>query len=90
VFDSQSVKGVIVWNSMILSFSACGMIENALDLFAQMQMPGGMLDGRTFTALLSACALSRLVEEGWNYFSLMEHIYDIALTPEHYTCMVRI
>ncbi|KAJ8445148.1 hypothetical protein Cgig2_029520 [Carnegiea gigantea] len=90
VFDSQSVKVVIVWNSMILSFSAHRMIENALDLFAQMQMSGGMPDGRTFTALLSACALSGLVEEGWNYFSLMEHIYDIALTLEHYTCMVRI
>lgn len=90
VFDSQSVKDVAVWNSMISSFSAHWMTENALDLFAQMQMSGGMPDGRTFTALLSACALSGLVEEGWYYFSLMEHIYGIAPTLEHYTCMVGI
>ena len=90
VFDSQSVKDVALWNSMISSFSSHGMTENALDLFAQMQMSGGVPDGKTFIALLSACAQSGLVDKGWNYFTLMEHTYGIAPTLEHYTCMVGI
>ncbi|KAH9623938.1 hypothetical protein KSS87_009602 [Heliosperma pusillum] len=88
VFDLETCKDNAVWNAMILSFSAHGMTKNAVALFEQMETSGIVPDGKTFTALLSACARDGLILQGRKYFTLMSTNFGISPSLEHYTCMV--
>ncbi|KAL9245515.1 hypothetical protein vseg_019159 [Gypsophila vaccaria] len=88
VFDSETDKDTAVWNAMISSFAAHGMTRNAFALFEQMLTSGTVPDGKTFTAVLSACARDGSILEGWKYFTLMSTNFRISPSLEHYTCMV--
>ncbi|XAR62978.1 hypothetical protein NMG60_11022748 [Bertholletia excelsa] len=88
VFQKIHSKTLATWNSMIMSFAIYSQGKEAISLFNQMQEAGIQPDGITFTALLSACKNSGLVDEGWKYFDSMKADYNIVPTIEHYSCMV--
>ncbi|KAF2302204.1 hypothetical protein GH714_033732 [Hevea brasiliensis] len=88
VFRRTTNKTLACWNCMIMGFSIYGLGMEAISLFSEMQGAGVLPDSITFTALLSACKNSGLVDEGWDYFDSMGKDYGIKPTIEHYSCMV--
>ncbi|WVZ13125.1 hypothetical protein V8G54_017655 [Vigna mungo] len=89
VFRGLEVKGVSSWNSMIGGFAMHGKGEDAIRLFKEMEQEGMVVpDDITFVNVLTACARSGLVEEGFYYFSYMVDVHGIEPTKEHYGCMV--
>ncbi|XP_039027680.1 pentatricopeptide repeat-containing protein At4g35130, chloroplastic-like [Hibiscus syriacus] len=42
----------------------------------------------TFVSLLSACSISGMVDEGWEYFNSMKRDYGIDPGTEHFGCML--
>ncbi|KAJ7951286.1 putative Pentatricopeptide repeat-containing protein [Quillaja saponaria] len=88
VFRKIQSKTLASWNCMIMGYAIYGKGEEAIILFAEMCQMGIRPDAITFTALLSGCKNSGLIEEGWNYFDSMKKEYNINPTIEHYCCMV--
>lgn len=87
VFQKTHNKTLATWNSMIMGFSIYSLGERAILHFDEMLEEGIKPDAITFTALLSSCKHSGLIEEGWRYFDSMRN-YGIIPTIEHYSCMV--
>ncbi|XP_057852255.2 pentatricopeptide repeat-containing protein At3g12770 [Cryptomeria japonica] len=88
LFEKMCSRDAASWNAMIAAYGMNGYGENALALFSQMQQVGPMPNHITFICVLSACAHSGLVNEGWQYFDCMRHNYCITPRIEHYACMV--
>nr|DAD19176.1 TPA_asm: hypothetical protein HUJ06_020639 [Nelumbo nucifera] len=88
VFLKIQNKNVACWNSMIMGFSIHGLGKEGVLLFTEMCEAGVQPDSITFTAVLSACKNSGLIDEGWKYFDSMSKDYNIIPTLEHYSCMV--
>ncbi|WVZ61944.1 hypothetical protein U9M48_011749 [Paspalum notatum var. saurae] len=88
VFDSLHRRDVVCWSAMISAYANHGESEEALDLFSQMKSEGIRPNSFTFTAVLVACGHSGLVDEGLKHFNSILKDYHIALTLEHYACMV--
>lgn len=88
VFRKSANKALASWNCMITGFAIYGNGKEAVLLFHDMLETGFQPDAITFTALLSACKNSGLIEEGWTYFDSMSTDYNIIPTIEHYSCMV--
>lgn len=89
VFCGLKVKGVSSWNCMIGGFAMHGKGEEAIRLFREMEEEAMVApDSITFVNVLTACAHSGLVEEGWYYFHYMVDVHGIERTKEHYGCMV--
>ncbi|KHN44997.1 Pentatricopeptide repeat-containing protein [Glycine soja] len=89
VFCGLKVKRVSSWNCMIGGFAMHGKGEDAIRLFKEMEEEAMVApDSITFVNVLTACAHSGLVEEGWYYFRYMVDVHGIDPTKEHYGCMV--
>ncbi|KAL5859552.1 hypothetical protein ACOSQ4_000848 [Xanthoceras sorbifolium] len=88
VFRNNVNKTLASWNCMMTGFAIYGHGKEAISLFHEMCGTGVQPDDITFTALLSACKNSGLVDEGWKYFDSMSANIDITPTIEHYSCMV--
>ncbi|XP_072955483.1 pentatricopeptide repeat-containing protein At4g21300 isoform X1 [Typha angustifolia] len=88
VFDSMTEKNEVSWNSIIAAYGTHGLVKDAVNLFQQMQEAGHKADHITFLALLSACAHSGQVEEGYRLFHCMTDEYRIPARMEHYACMI--
>ncbi|KAK4847707.1 hypothetical protein QYF36_004965 [Acer negundo] len=88
VFWNSVNKTQASWNCMISGLAINGHGKEAISLFHEMDGAGVQPDEITFTALLSACKNSGLVDEGWNYFDSMRADYNITPTIEHHSCMV--
>ncbi|KAF9614913.1 hypothetical protein IFM89_021343 [Coptis chinensis] len=88
VFRKIKNKTVASWNSMIMGFAIHGLGEQAIVLFNEICEAGLQPDSITFTAVLSGCRHSGLIDEGWKYFDSMNEDYNIIPTLEHYSCMV--
>ncbi|RVX00266.1 Pentatricopeptide repeat-containing protein [Vitis vinifera] len=86
VFDKMPNRSVVSWNSMIMDM-AC-QADKALEMFLDMEKRGPMPNDATFICVLSACAHSGMILEGWWYFDLMRQVYKIEPKVEHYGCMV--
>ncbi|XVF44562.1 hypothetical protein PTKIN_Ptkin02bG0134700 [Pterospermum kingtungense] len=84
---SNGKGDVLLWNAMIGGFATHGLVKEALELFAEMQVVGIVPDEITYLSLLSACAHGGLVKEAWYLF---ECLGKHGMTPksEHYACMV--
>lgn len=80
-------KTLASWNCMIMGFAINGCGREVIALLDGMQRAGILPDAITFTALLSGCKNSGLVEEGWKCFDMMSNDYGIKPTIEHYSCM---
>ncbi|XP_015069265.1 pentatricopeptide repeat-containing protein At4g02750-like [Solanum pennellii] len=88
LFRSMKKRDTISWNAMIVAQACHGSAKEALDLFPSMIQAGYEPDHVTFLGVLTACAHSGLVDEGWSYFVSMEKRWSITPKAEHYNCMV--
>ncbi|KAH0468974.1 hypothetical protein IEQ34_002206 [Dendrobium chrysotoxum] len=88
VFQKQSARDLVSWNSMISGFAQHGYGKSALDIFRDMEARGLEMDDITFIGVIMACTHTGLVEEGKRYFNLMVKNHGICPTMEVYACMV--
>ncbi|KAJ7529958.1 hypothetical protein O6H91_15G072200 [Diphasiastrum complanatum] len=88
LFNNMSERDVASWNAMIVGYAQNGLGKEALSLFDQMQREGTKPNEVTYICLLSACAHSRLVDEGRYVFDSMCKNHGVTPTREHYACMV--
>ncbi|XVF26124.1 hypothetical protein REPUB_Repub13aG0273000 [Reevesia pubescens] len=88
VFNKMLVREVCTWNAMISLLACNGKEKEALDLFEKTKMEGVCPNGVTFVAVLTACARTKRVELGSEFFQSMSCQYDIVPIMEHYGCMV--
>ncbi|MBA0605140.1 hypothetical protein Godav_017748 [Gossypium davidsonii] len=88
VFERIENKTLATWNCLIMGFAIYGLGKEVVSLFEQMLGADIIPDAITFTAVLSGCKNSGLVNEGWKYFDSMSSDYGIIPTIEHYSCMV--
>jgi len=88
VFERQTDRDLVSWNSMLSGYAQHGYSQKALDVFRQMEAEGIEMDGVTFLSVIMGCAHAGLVEEGQQYFDSMGRDYGITPTMEHYACMV--
>ncbi|KAJ4868815.1 Pentatricopeptide repeat-containing protein [Raphanus sativus] len=84
VFNQMSEKDVVSWNSLISAYARHGGGESAVVAFKTMQEEGEVdADAATFTAVLSACSHSGLVEEGLEIFNSIAKP-----SADHFSCLV--
>uniref|UniRef100_J3L0G4 Pentacotripeptide-repeat region of PRORP domain-containing protein n=2 Tax=Oryza brachyantha TaxID=4533 RepID=J3L0G4_ORYBR len=90
IFDRMVCRNVVSWSSMIDAYSHHGHGEAALDLFKMMEKaePVVLPNMVTFSAVLSACRQSGLVDDGRATLHLMKNQYGINPGPEHYACFI--
>nr|KYP75217.1 hypothetical protein KK1_007922 [Cajanus cajan] len=88
VFDGLVKTDEVSWNTMLIGYATNGYGIEALTLFSEMRYSGVRPSAITFTAVLSACDHSGLVEEGRSLFHTMKHTYNMNPGIEHYSCMV--
>ncbi|XP_058743889.1 pentatricopeptide repeat-containing protein At4g01030, mitochondrial [Vicia villosa] len=88
VFSKIQEKTLACWNCMMMGHAIHGHGEEVMILYDKMREKGIRPDAITFTALLSGCKNSGLVDEGWKFFDSMQEDYNIIPTIEHYCCMV--
>ncbi|PIN03125.1 hypothetical protein CDL12_24354, partial [Handroanthus impetiginosus] len=88
VFNSMHKKNVITWNAMLGGLAMHGKGSMVMDMFDQMLQEAMKPNDVTFTAMLSACSHSGLVEEGRRLFYSLENVYGIIPSMENYACMV--
>lgn len=87
VFKMMPLRNVIMWNAMLNGLAMHGMGGMVLDMFDQM-VKEVQPDDVTFTAILSACSHSGLIDEGRHFFYNLELMYGIRPSIEHYACIV--
>ncbi|KAI4369144.1 hypothetical protein MLD38_017627 [Melastoma candidum] len=88
VFEGLPEKDVLTWTTLISGFARHGDAEGALGYFSKMLHAGVIPVDITFTAVLSACSRSGMVEHGFKIFESMTRDYGIQPRLEHYGCMV--
>ncbi|KAK9083062.1 hypothetical protein Scep_029533 [Stephania cephalantha] len=88
LFDSMEVKDKFVYTSLISGYAMQGRGREALELFEEMILYGMKPDHTTMLVVLSACTLSRFVNEGQELFKKMVQEYEIDPQMEHFHCMV--
>ncbi|KAF7038299.1 hypothetical protein CFC21_048498 [Triticum aestivum] len=65
VFDGMAEdKNLVAWSSMIGGYSRAGMVNEALDLFRDMQAAGVSPDEVTMVSVISACAKAGALDLG--------------------------
>ncbi|CAI9289880.1 unnamed protein product [Lactuca saligna] len=64
VFEKQSEKDLVSWNSMISGYAQHGYGKKALEIFEEMRKENIKMDDITFIGVISACTHAGLVNEG--------------------------
>ncbi|KGN57354.1 pentatricopeptide repeat-containing protein At5g04780, mitochondrial [Cucumis sativus] len=90
IFNEISWRGIVSWSAMIGGLAQHGHGRKALQLFYQMLKNGILPNHITLVSVLSACNHAGLVTEARRFFGLMEKLFGITPTQEHYACMVDI
>nr|GEY72859.1 hypothetical protein [Tanacetum cinerariifolium] len=90
LFNNMPERNTITWNSMIFGLANHGHCSEAIDLFNQMVDEKIELDHISFTAVLTACSQSGMINLGKNLFLIMQENYRIQPRLEHYACMVHL
>ncbi|XP_057963256.1 pentatricopeptide repeat-containing protein At3g49710 [Malania oleifera] len=88
LFDRMPEHNAVSLNSMIGSYAQHGIGTESLLLFQQMLQTDIIPTNITFISVLSACAHTGKVEEGWKYFNTMKERFGIEPEAEHYSCMI--
>ncbi|KAF7138271.1 hypothetical protein RHSIM_Rhsim07G0046400 [Rhododendron simsii] len=88
VFERMIDRNIVAWNAVIAAQVCHGCAFEALNRFVSMINAGFAPDHVTFTDILTACAHSGLVDEGWKYFKAMQNDWNLIPKPEHCACMV--
>lgn len=86
-FKVMNRRNVVSWNAMLSGLAMQGKGDMVLDLFGQM-IREVKPDDVTFTAVLSACSHSGLIDQGRYFFYSLESTYGIKPSIEHYSCVV--
>ncbi|GLT92455.1 hypothetical protein SLE2022_102920 [Rubroshorea leprosula] len=88
VFDQSKSRSLILWTAIIAAYASHGDANAALSHFDEMLNNGIQPDNVTFTAVLTACAHSGMVDKAQRIFDAMLPEYGIEPSVEHYACMV--
>ncbi|KAK1429197.1 hypothetical protein QVD17_11402 [Tagetes erecta] len=88
VFERQTERDLVSWNSMVSGYAQHGFGKKALEIFEQMRQENIEMDDITFIGVITACTHAGLVNEGERYFNMMVNDLKIDPTSEHYSCMV--
>ncbi|XP_017235232.1 pentatricopeptide repeat-containing protein At3g49740 [Daucus carota subsp. sativus] len=89
VFNAMNEKDIISWNSMISAYAQHGEGRDAARCFQVMQDSAGIKpDKATFTAVLSACSHTGLVDNGIHIFNSMVNKYGLEPGVDHFSCIV--
>lgn len=89
VFNAMNEKDEISWNSMISAYAQHGEGMEAARCFQRMQDSAGIKpDKATFTAVLSACSHTGLVDDGIGIFNSMVNKYGFEPGVDHFSCIV--
>ncbi|PIA25270.1 hypothetical protein AQUCO_12000016v1 [Aquilegia coerulea] len=88
LFDRMPEHNTVSFNSMIGGYAHHGHGIESLLMFQQMLESEVAPTSITFISVLSSCAHTGQVEEGWNYFNLMKEKFGIEPLAEHYSCMI--
>ncbi|KAJ1264803.1 hypothetical protein BS78_08G029500 [Paspalum vaginatum] len=87
-FADMKHKNVVLWNSMIASFTRHGNSREAMILFEKMQQAGISPNEVTYLSMMSMCSHAGLVDEARCYFSLLISDQTVEPSALHYSCMV--
>ncbi|KAI0507894.1 hypothetical protein KFK09_014022 [Dendrobium nobile] len=90
VFEKESSRDVVLWNSAILGFAYNGRGAYSIELFEAMQRDRIRPDNITFIGLLLACISEGSVSLGCKYFYMMSDEYGVIPRVEHYECMIEL
>ncbi|KAL0912268.1 hypothetical protein M5K25_018230 [Dendrobium thyrsiflorum] len=85
---SKRDKSVVAWNTLIAAYASHGLGPEAVSAFDDMVRSGVQADSVSFTALLSGCSHSGLVDQGMKYFDTMSMVYSVEAKFEHFACIV--
>ncbi|KAH7571359.1 hypothetical protein JRO89_XS04G0028800 [Xanthoceras sorbifolium] len=88
IFKQTDNPNVVQWTSMISGCALHGQGREAVRLFEYMMKKGVTPNEVTFIGVLTACSHAGMLEEGCDYFRLMEEAYGIMPRFEHFACMV--
>ncbi|XP_020526010.1 pentatricopeptide repeat-containing protein At4g21065 [Amborella trichopoda] len=88
LYNGLGAESLQAWTAMVLALGIHGRGEEVLALFRETENDERKMDGKAFTAVLSACSHLGLVERGREYFERMEREYNVKRGMEHYGCMV--
>ncbi|XP_010275204.1 PREDICTED: pentatricopeptide repeat-containing protein At3g49710 [Nelumbo nucifera] len=88
LFEQMPDHNSVSFNSMIAGYSQHGLSIESLHLFHQMLELEIAPTSITFISVLSACAHTGKVDEGWNYFNMMNDKFGIKPQAEHYSCII--
>lgn len=89
VFNGLRSKGISSWNCMIGGLAINGKGMAAIQLLKAMEKEKKVApDYITFVNILSACAHSKLIDQGRYYFKYMKEVHGIEPAMEHYGCLV--
>ncbi|XP_050380463.1 pentatricopeptide repeat-containing protein At5g15340, mitochondrial [Argentina anserina] len=87
VFEHLKYRNVVTWNALLSGLAMHGRGRAVMKMFPRMLIEAKP-DDLTFTAMLSACSHSGLVEQGRHYFQNLEPLYGVTPKIEHYASMV--
>ncbi|KAM7465710.1 hypothetical protein LguiB_013272 [Lonicera macranthoides] len=87
IFKKLTNQNVVAWNAMLGGLAMHGRGNLVLDIFPQMVKEVKPNDV-TFTAMLTSCSHSRLINQRHHYFYSLESSYGITPLMKHYACMV--
>ncbi|KAI3785693.1 hypothetical protein L1987_44817 [Smallanthus sonchifolius] len=88
VFQEIPNKDVVSWTAMISGFANNGHGREAINVFREMVRMGVSPDEQTFTALLSGCSHSGLLDEGRLIFNCMQREFCVVPNIHHHGCVV--
>ncbi|XP_058069652.1 pentatricopeptide repeat-containing protein At3g49710 [Magnolia sinica] len=88
LFERMPERNTVSFNSMIAGYAQHGLGIKALNLFERMLESEIEPTSITFISVLSACAHTGKVDEGWDYFNSMNERFKITPATEHYSCMI--
>lgn len=89
VFSDMAERDTVSWNSMISALAQHGKGKDAVELFEAMRNETSCRpDEATFTALISGCSHSVMVNEGIEVFNTMVNYYGIVPQEDHISCLL--
>ncbi|KAJ8434803.1 hypothetical protein Cgig2_033753 [Carnegiea gigantea] len=87
-FGMVARRDLISWTIMTAGYCLHGLANEAMSSFNEMRNEGIEPDENSFSSILYGCCHSGLLNEGRQFFTMMEKDCGIKPKLEHYTCMV--
>ncbi|CAN1321398.1 Pentatricopeptide repeat-containing protein At2g03380, mitochondrial [Linum perenne] len=78
-------KNIVTWSAMIGGYGIHGDGVASLELFNKIELQP---NEAVFTAILSACSHTGMIDQGWKVFNSMCKDHNFVPSVKHYACMV--